>query len=155
MSDPPAEVRTPRWVIIDASSFVRAALTPRSAARRLLNVALARSALVVSAPVLDEVAAVLARPKFERWLTEADRLEFVRQVRGGAAVFRSDDVVNACRDPSDDKYLEAALAAAAAEAGGPEAVVVASDDRDLLVLNPWQGVAILKPEAVLALFGEA
>lgn len=86
-------------------------------------------------------------------MTEADRLEFVRQVRIGAAVLRPSGVIRACRDPSDDKYLEAALAAAE-HAGGAQAVVIASDDQDLLTLHPWRGIAVLKPEAALALFGD-
>jgi predicted nucleic acid-binding protein len=47
-----------------------------------------------------------------------------------------------CRDPGDDKFLEAALA------GGAEVIV--SDDRDLLALDLWRGMRVLKPEALLA-----
>jgi putative PIN family toxin of toxin-antitoxin system len=52
--------------------------------------------------------------------------------------------VRECRDPKDDKYLELALAS------GAETIV--SSDDDLLVLNPWRGVRIVKPAAYLALF---
>jgi len=45
--------------------------------------------------------------------------------------------VTDCRDPKDNKYLELALAAGAS-------VIVSSDD-DLLVLNPWRGIRILRP----------
>jgi uncharacterized protein len=51
--------------------------------------------------------------------------------------------VTDCRDPKDDKYLELALAAAAA-------FIVSSDD-DLIVLHPWRGVSILSPAAYMAL----
>jgi predicted nucleic acid-binding protein len=47
-----------------------------------------------------------------------------------------------CRDAKDDKYLEPALAAGAE-------VIVSSDD-DLLVLDPWRGVRILRPADHLA-----
>jgi predicted nucleic acid-binding protein len=58
-----------------------------------------------------------------------------------------------CRDPTDDKYLEAALAATGDAADG--AVVIVTDDRDLLVLDPWrEGIRILKPEAALAALSE-
>jgi uncharacterized protein len=63
------------------------------------------------------------------------------------------EVVQADRSPPDDKYLEAALAAAGM-VGDPEAIVIASDDRDLLMLHPWRGISVLKPEAVLALLRE-
>jgi len=149
--DPPAPVL--RRVVVDASSLVRAALTPDSAARRLVDAVLARGLLAASAPILDEVEEVLARPKFERRLSEADRLRFARRLRIGASLVAPGTAVQACRDPSDDMYLEAALEAAGV-AGGPEAVVIASDDRDLLALHPWRGIRVLKPEAVLALLGE-
>jgi predicted nucleic acid-binding protein len=58
--------------------------------------------------------------------------------------------VRECRDPSDDKYLEAAFAAAALHDSDALATIV-SDDQDLLALDPWRaGIRILKPEAVLA-----
>ena len=153
MSVRPGHERKLRGGVLDASSLVRAAPTPRSAARRLTNAVLARGLPVASAPVFEEVEGVIARPKFERWLSEADRIGFMRQIRSGAVVQQPAHVVRACRDPSDDKYLEAALAAVD-QAAGPEAVLIASDDRDLLVPHPWRGIAILKPEAALALLGD-
>jgi hypothetical protein len=50
--------------------------------------------------------------------------------------------VTDCRDPADNKYLELALASAAAS--------IARSDRDILVLNVWRGVRILQPAAFLA-----
>ena len=44
--------------------------------------------------------------------------------------------------------LEAALAAMQAST---EPLVIASDDQDLLTLDPWRDVRTLKPEAVLAM----
>lgn len=44
-----------------------------------------------------------------------------------------------CRDPHDDKFLACALAA--------EARYIVSGDQDLLVLSPFEGVAVLSPTA--------
>ena len=52
--------------------------------------------------------------------------------------------VEVCRDPADNMVLEAALAV------GSDVIVV-SDDRDLLV-DPWRGICIVKPEAPLAMY---
>ena len=41
-----------------------------------------------------------------------------------------------CRDPDDDKFLELALAS------GSRAIV--TGDQDLLVLDPWRGISIVK-----------
>jgi uncharacterized protein len=67
-----------------------------------------------------------------------------------AEVVEPAERVAECRDPGDDMVLEAALAAAPAA----DTVIIVSDDRDLLVLDPWRGIRVLKPEAALALLGE-
>ena len=51
--------------------------------------------------------------------------------------------VTDCRDAKDNRYLELALAAGAD-------VIVSSDD-DLLILEPWRGIRILRPAEFLAL----
>jgi uncharacterized protein len=46
-----------------------------------------------------------------------------------------------CRDPKDNKYLELAAAAGADR--------LLSSDEDLLVLDPWRGVRIIRPRDYL------
>lgn len=50
--------------------------------------------------------------------------------------------VRACRDPKDDKFLEAAV--------NGRADVLVTGDRDLLDLHPFRGIAILTPADYLA-----
>ena len=50
--------------------------------------------------------------------------------------------VQACRDPKDDKFLEAALA------GHADCIV--SGDADLLDLTPFENIPILRPAKFLA-----
>jgi predicted nucleic acid-binding protein len=47
-----------------------------------------------------------------------------------------------CRDPKDDKFLEAALAG--------DADCLVSGDADLLDLTPFEGIPILRPAEFLA-----
>ncbi len=47
--------------------------------------------------------------------------------------------VTACRDPTDDKFLELAV--------NGRADLIISGDADLLVLNPFRGIAIMTPAA--------
>ena len=79
---------------------------------------------VVTQHLLDELAAVLIRPKFRRWISVADAIAFVESL-GGHADLRDDPgpPKTGVRDPNDD-YL-VALAEAA------DAVIVTGDD-DLL-----------------------
>ncbi|ASL24260.1 putative toxin-antitoxin system toxin component, PIN family [Mycobacterium intracellulare] len=79
---------------------------------------------VVTQHLLDELAGVLIRPKFRRWISIADAIAFVESL-GGHADLRDDpgSPTTGVRDPNDD-YL-VALAEAA------DAVSVTGDD-DLL-----------------------
>lgn len=46
-----------------------------------------------------------------------------------------------CRNRDDDKFLETALSGAAD--------LLVTGDGDLLALNPWQGIPILKPSQAI------
>lgn len=125
---------------------MRAALTPLSAAARLLEAVEARRAILVGmAATSEEVAAVLTRPKFVARPPAARRDDLLRRLARETRLVAGTERAAACRDPADDLYLEAALA------GGADLIV--SDDRDLLALDPWRGVGIVKPEAALAMLG--
>jgi predicted nucleic acid-binding protein len=60
-------------------------------------------------------------------------------------MFEPIEPVTDCRDPKDNKYLELALA------GGASAIVSSGDD--LLVLDPWRGIRILRPADYVRLQG--
>ena len=122
-----------------------------SAAGRLVSRLLAdggSTSLVVSSALLVELTEVLSRRKFAGRLTAAQQRRLVLRILATAQWVEPAEQVPDCRDPSDDMVLEAALAAMRASAG---TVVIASDDQDLLTLDPWRGVRIVKPEAVLAM----
>lgn len=86
--------------------------------------------LVVSAEILFELSEVLRRPRFRRYLTEAEALDYVLRLHDGAAEVSEElpkDVVRGVtRDPDDD-YI-----AGVAYQGGADVIV--SGDKDLLDL---------------------
>jgi len=51
--------------------------------------------------------------------------------------------VRDCRDVKDNIYLELAIAA--------EARIIVSSDKDLLDLDPWRGIRIVRPSEFLML----
>jgi predicted nucleic acid-binding protein len=53
-------------------------------------------------------------------------------------------MVEASRDPDDDKFLELAVAG--------EAEVIVSGDQDLLVLDPFQGARMVRPRTFVEEF---
>jgi uncharacterized protein len=104
--------------------------------------------LVTSQAILHELTLVLGRPKFSVRLAAERRRGFLLLLQATATTVGPTERVHVCRDPTDDIILEAALAATHGTAGP---VVVISDDRDLLTLDPWRGIRIIKPEAALEL----
>ena len=131
--------------MIDANTVVSAALNPSGVPRRALAAARARGVIVLSDAVHAEIAEVLARPKFARVLTEDRRRETLELLAAAALWIGPKEVVNDCRDAKDNCYLELALAA--------QATVIVSGDEDLLVLDPWRDVRVLRPARFLEGFG--
>jgi putative PIN family toxin of toxin-antitoxin system len=84
----------------------------------------------------------LARPRLKRFIEPALRDAVLMLMDTYGVFFTPVTSVQDCRDPKDNKYLELALAAGAE--------VIVSGDADLLVLDPWRGVRILRPADYLA-----
>jgi len=129
-------------IIFDASALVSAALKADSVPERALLRAEEVDVFALSAAVDGEIAGVLNRPRLARAIPLARRERVLEILRHAAVWFEPTVQVTDCRDPKDNKYLELALAA-----GGE--TIVSSDD-DLLVLDPWRGVRIMRPADYLA-----
>jgi putative PIN family toxin of toxin-antitoxin system len=134
---------TPRErIVVDTNVLISRLLVPESASGRALRRAAESGQLLVSEATVEELATVLGRPKFDPYLSIADRKEFVRLLGRIAEMIPIVRVVRACRDPRDDKFLEVAV--------NGRADLIITGDRDLLELNPFMDTAILNPAAYLA-----
>ena len=102
----------------------------------------ARGTIALSLDVFLEVAGVLARPKFARYLTDNRQHEILETLTAAALWVVPVVKVEDCRDAKDNQYLELALAAGA--------TAIVSGDADLLTLDPWRGVRVLRPAEFLA-----
>jgi putative PIN family toxin of toxin-antitoxin system len=89
--------------------------------------ALSRGVMLVSDETLSELADVLARPKFDRYVSRADRQQFLRLLGGVARKIHIQHRLEICRDPKDDKLLHVAL--------NGKAQYLITGDGDLLVLS--------------------
>jgi len=88
-------------------------------------------------PTLREIRDVIRRDKFDRYVSRATRDRFLRGLVREADFVEPTQQVHACRDPDDDKYLALALQA--------QAACIVSGDNDLLVLTPFEGIPIMRP----------
>jgi putative PIN family toxin of toxin-antitoxin system len=90
---------------------------------------------------MSELAEVLSRSKFDSFVSRADRELFLAQIESAAEFVPIIQLVRACRDPKDDKFLEVAL--------NGRADMIITGDADLLEMHPWRGLAILSPAGYL------
>ena len=130
-------MKSKRGYVFDANVLVSAALFHRGLPAQAVAAALDAGILLVSDDLVRELSDVLSREKFEPYVSEADRARFLQSVLHQSRLIEVVDVIQACRDPDDDKYLETAVSGAA------ECIV--SGDEDLLVLHPFRGIPILSP----------
>jgi putative PIN family toxin of toxin-antitoxin system len=127
--------------VIDTGVAVSAVLLPRSVPRQAFDAAAARGKLLVSEATVAELDEVLRRPKFNKYVPEEKRLEFLAALVREAEAMEVTEVITACRDAKDNKFLELAVSGRASH--------IISGDEDLLALHPFRGVAVLTPQAFL------
>jgi len=128
-------------IVVDTNVLVSRLLSAESIPGRAVRKAADEALLLISDPTFDEVAEVLARPKFEPYLSAAERATFLAFLDRVAEKVPLTQVIRACRDPKDDKFLEVAV--------GDHADVLVTGDRGLLALDPFQGVPIITPASYL------
>ena len=141
-----------RRAVMDTSTLVGAALKPDSVPHRALLLALARGDVCASVQTWLELERVMQHRRFDRYLARGMRLEFVAMLRQSMQFFAVTPADEAalqppCRDASDNKFLALVQVC--------QADVLVSSDDDLLVLNPWRGVPVLRPAEFLARLGAA
>jgi putative PIN family toxin of toxin-antitoxin system len=104
--------------------------------------------LISSEELLAELGRVLRRPSTQYFTgySSADVSEFVSEWRNVNEVVEPTVRIDASRDPTDNRVLEAALAG--------HADYIVSGDRDLLALGEFDGIPIVTPAQFLALVAE-
>lgn len=125
-----------RHYVFDTNTLVSALLFEGSKPAQALWYALRHGEVLLSPSTLGELAEVLQREKFERYVTAAERDEFLAALVARARFLEPTQSLRACRDPNDNKFLELAVEG--------NAGIIISGDSDLLVLHPFQGIAIMR-----------
>jgi len=121
--------------VFDTNTLVSAVLFEHSRPGQAFRRALRRGRVLLSPSTLEELAEVLQREKFDRYVTAAEREEFLAAFVERALFMEPTEEVRACRDAKDDKFLELAVSGRAS--------YIISGDADLLVLHPFRNIAIM------------
>lgn len=128
--------------VFDANVLVSAAILPNSTPRRALDAARGQGVILLSVTLFEELQDVMARRKFDRYLSLGERADFLSSLKREAVSVNITVSIHECRDPKDDHVLELAVS------GGAACII--SGDGDLLDLDPFQGILIRTPAAFLA-----
>ena len=134
-------------VVLDANAFVSALISPGGIAADVLQAwEEERFAVLISEDILHELGRVLHYPKLqERYrLSEGRILQFLQLLRAQCVLVEPAIHLSVIEhDPTDDRYLECAVAGSAD--------IVVSGDKHLLELATYQSIQILSPAGFLAL----
>jgi putative PIN family toxin of toxin-antitoxin system len=130
-----------RRFVLDTNVIVSALLLKQSTARQAFDKARAGGTLLLSLAAIGELNDVLKRKKFDRYLLEEERLEFLAKLVHEATLVEITVTVTECRDPKDNKYLELAVSG--------KADCIISGDEDLTTLHPFRNIPILTPRTFL------
>jgi len=128
-------------VVLDTGVIVSAILLPRSIPRQSVDISIRLGRLLFSEDTVAEVAEVLRRPKFERYISAVRRQEILLAMIEQSEIIVVARGIDACRDPKDNKFLELSVEG--------NATHIVSGDADLLVLKSFEGVPIRSPAEFL------
>ena len=129
-------------VVIDTNVFISGVLSTTSAPARCVEAVVSGGQVLATEPTLKELFERLLSPKFDPYVTRARREELLSRLAPLVEIVEVVQQVRACRDPHDDKFLEAAV--------NGRADVLITGDKDLLELNPFRGIAIVSPADYLS-----
>jgi putative PIN family toxin of toxin-antitoxin system len=124
-------------IVIDTNVFVSAIVVSGSLPSQAVDKALDTGILIFSEVTMGELAEVLLRPKFNRYVGAERRASFLELLTSVAEFVPIIRLVRECPDPKDDKFLEVAL--------NGRADLIVTGDADLLGMHPWRGIAIIPP----------
>ncbi len=132
-------------VVIDTNVFLSGLISTTSTPARVIDHVVASGRLIGTRDTLEELIATVFASKFDTFLSHAKRQVALDRLISLMEIVPVVRLVRACRDPRDDKFLEAAIN------GGADLLV--TGDKDLLALRPFSGVEILTPAEFLTRWG--
>ncbi len=133
-------------VVFDTNIFLSYFLMRHGTIGRAVEFVLDNGILLASSDTLAELTEKMTNSGFaKRYGTEMERMQFVERLRQVVTLVSVVSVVQASRDPDDDKFLALAR-------DGRADCIVTGDKRDLLPLHPFQGIPILSAADFVAQF---
>lgn len=133
--------------VLDTVVFVRALINPRGRWGRLLFQLSDRYVIVLSPDIIKEILKVLYRSSLRERFPQINEVavDQVLAIIEKGEVIDPDQRLSVCRDPSDNKFFECAVAGAAA--------YIVSEDRDILDVGEYRGIRTISAYEFLEVIG--
>lgn len=128
-------------VVVDTNVLISRLLAPDSLPGRTVSHAVRHGRLLASSETLEELARVLGRAKFDRYLSLSERQQFMRLLGRIVETPPITHRFTECRDASDNKFLDLAVSG--------NATAIVTGDQDLLALHPFHDIPIITPATYL------
>lgn len=125
-------------VVLDTNVLVSAALKQKSIPGMAALLVERRGGLLKSLATEQQLFEVVARPYLASLIDPAAQA-WLKKLIAAAELVTITERITACRDPTDDKFLELVV--------NGHADVMVSGDSDLLVLSPFREIPIVTPAA--------
>ena len=125
-------------IVVDTNVLVSAALKQQSMPGMVALLVERRGGLLKSLATEQQLFEVVARPRLSA-LIDPETQTWLRRLMATAELVMISERFAACRDPTDDKFLELAV--------NGRADLIVSGDGDLLALNPFREIPIVTPAA--------
>ena len=123
--------------VVDTNVLVSVILSPSNTSRLAVEKSTNHGVLVFSNETIAELFEVLQREKFDKYVLKEKRVKFGERLIAMSSLIPVSSVLKLCRDPKDDMFLNLAV--------DGHADYLISGDPDLLVLNPFQNIKIIRP----------
>ena len=123
--------------VLDTNTLLSASLSAdnKSITAQAYQKALKNGVLLASDETFAELVDVIFRSKFDKYLSDSKRLDFISNFRKSVSWVEIKYHVTDCRDKKDNKFLSLALTS--------NATLIITGDDDLLVLNPYKNIPII------------
>ena len=131
-------------IVIDTNVFI-SALFWKGSSHEILKLAENNILkIIVTKQIIDELLLILNRKEFKEKI-ELKNLkisEIIMETINSAYLIESKTTINACEDPDDNKFLEAAI--------DGKCKFIINQDKHLLKIREYKGIKILAPEEFLS-----
>ncbi len=133
-------------ILLDTNIIISALCFPFSKPRKAFDLAIKNGNLLTSEDTFNELKTALLKQKFDKYIELNLRQEFLKQYSKLCKTVQISQKIDICRDKKDNKFLELAM--------NGNADYIITGDSDLLILNPFENIKIITPDAFLNTFNK-